>query len=148
MGLEDERNSSEITLPSGAILTVKQAPFSEANNLFRACTKELVKIKVDAKAELNFELLKDLFCTACSSEEIDRALWTCMRRCLYEGEKITPLIFEAEDKRQDFLPCEIEVFKANILPFQKGLFAVFGISLDTLADAIPQSNKTKSIANS
>jgi len=120
---------SKHTLPSGAILEINIAPFADANALNKAVAKELLKIKIDKELELedpNF--IKDIVCTAISSDEIMGALWLCFKRCTYNNLKLTEDIFEKAEAREDFFSvCQI-VLKENIGPFVKSLLSQFGAS--------------------
>jgi hypothetical protein len=113
--------SREVTLPSGAKLTVNIAPFKDAKNLFQVMAKEWKGL--DPKVMASAQGMTSMFMSAFSSTDVDKALWPCMARSLYDGEKITPDSFEAEASRQDFIPSCLEVVSENIVPFTKGLFS-------------------------
>lgn len=129
----------ETKLPSGAILQVNAAPFADAQRLSQACAKELAPLKISASTELDLDFFKNIVCAVASSENIERALWPCLRRCLYSGVKIDDGTFEPEDARQDYLLVVSEVLKANVFPFWKGLLSKSGISTEGLMSAIPAS---------
>jgi hypothetical protein len=132
----------DFKLPSGATLTVYEAPFSEAYSLYQKCVNELAHYKLElAKGGLTFEKLKDLFCIACASDEIINAAWPCLRRCLYAGVKIDPSTFEPSEARQDFLPCMVEIMKDNVLPLLKGLFTLWGINWSLQIASLPTLKK-------
>lgn len=113
------------TLPSGKILEIQLAPFSQASALNKAIAKELKGIKLDLTQDLGDPaLIKDLVCVAISSEEIMMAAMECMKRCTYGGQRITSEdSFESEDARGDFYPCCKEVIMENVRPFLKGLLS-------------------------
>lgn len=116
-------------MPSGAILEINLAPFADANALNKAVAKELLKIKIDKDLELedpNF--IKDLVCTAISSDEIMGALWSCFKRCTYNNLKINQDSFESEEARGDYFNVCKEVLIGNLAPFGKSLLSQFGAS--------------------
>lgn len=116
----------KITLPSGAKLEIDLAPFADANALNKAVAKELKGMKFDPELNLTDPVfIKDLACTAFSSDEIMNALEVCFRRCTYNGLKIDASTFEAEDARQDYFIVCREVLIEQIRPFAKGLLSLF-----------------------
>ena len=108
----------KVTLPSGAELTVNIAPFKDAKALFQALLKEWKDMGPDLPSNLG-----KMFSSAFSSLEVEKALWPCLTRCLYNGEKITPDVFEPDEARQDFIPACLEAVSDDITPFTKGLFS-------------------------
>lgn len=118
----------EINLPSGATLKIQVAPFSASKALYKAVLKELKGINIDPKGDAT-SLYKDIFCTSFSSEEIEKTLWECLKRCtLNSGAgdlKIDDQTFEPVERRDDYMKVCIEVAKDNILPFAKSLYAEY-----------------------
>lgn len=108
-------------LPSGAELTVNVAPFKDSKFLFQVMAKEWRGI--NPAVMVSGEGMSQMFLSAFSSLDVEKALWPCMGRSLYNGEKITPETFEKEEARQDFIPACLEVVAENITPFTKGLFS-------------------------
>jgi hypothetical protein len=111
----------KIKLPSGAELTISKTPFAVSKSLYQAILEEAKTSKIDAATEIDINLYKDLICTAFTSNKIEMCLWGCMKRALYNGEKITESTFEPDEARQDYYPVCIEVAKHNITPFLRGL---------------------------
>jgi hypothetical protein len=126
---------SKKTLPSGAVLEINLAPFLDANSLNRAVAKELLKIKFDGELDLNdHNFIKDIICTAISSDDIMSALWNCFKRCTYNGVKMNQDTFENEDARGDYFTVCKEVLIENLRPFGKGLLSQFeGLNTETKA---------------
>ncbi len=118
----------EVRLGSGAILRISPAPFAEAKALFQAVSAEMRGVPFSRASEL-MNVLKDVFCAAFSSREIERCLWPCLIRCTYnagEGnEGIKDGTFESATARGDYTKVCMEVAKDNIAPFVKDLSAVF-----------------------
>jgi hypothetical protein len=118
--------AKEIQLPSGATLEITLAPFKEGRALYQAIAEEAKGVKLDMQADIDGNLIKDLFCTGIASKKIEISLADCLKRCTYKGLKVTDDLFEPEDSRQDYLPMLYEVAKENVSPFMKSLYAQFG----------------------
>ena len=112
----------EVTLPSGAILTVNEAPFEDAKSLHQVFLKEFSNVDMGSGVELG-SMLKNAFCLIASSREFERALQKCVDRCLYNGEKITNEVFEPSEARADYTEVVYHVAFENLNPFMKGLFS-------------------------
>jgi hypothetical protein len=115
-----------VKLPSGAELTVQPAPFADSKALYQAALDELKAMKLDPSDEVGVNLYKDLFCIGFSSKKIELALNECLKRCLYNGSKITAETWEPVEARQDYWQTCIEVAKENIDPFAKSLLSEYG----------------------
>ena len=127
------------TLESGAALEVTMGSFVEGLRLFKAVMKELEAVKISLgireksiqdifTSEVNDEILdtlKNVLSRIVSSQAIEEALWPCMKRAIYSGQKITPLLFEDEKIREDFLIVSKEVLWFNLSPFFKNLGSLF-----------------------
>lgn len=111
----------EHKLESGKILKITPAPFSDAKAVYQSLLKELKTLKLDAQADVDVNLYKDLFCVALASEELEKAIWKCMERCIYDGHKIIPDTFEDVKAREDYLEVLLVVGKNNVEPFMKAL---------------------------
>lgn len=122
-------DAKEVTLPSGAKLKIGLAPFAEAKALYQALLRELRVIPFSAKTDMA-GLYKDLFCAGFASDEVEKALWVCFKRCQYcdkRGDlKIDDQTFEPVEAREDYLTACMEVAKENTLPFVKSLYAEYG----------------------
>ena len=127
------------TLPSGAILKLNDVPWPAAYKLYMSVVRELEVVRVEFGAtSLNLQdlqktqvddkainTLKNLMCRLMGSDTVQAALWECMGRCLYNGQKITDRTFEPVAARGDFLVVEKEVLWHSLLPFLKDLFSLF-----------------------
>ncbi len=113
--------SRKVTLPSGAELDVHVAPFKDAKNLFQVVLKEWTGASLGTFSVVDGGTA--MFAAAFSSPEVEKMLWPCLVRSLYNGAKIVPDTFEPDEARQDFIPVCLEVVQDNILPFTKGLFS-------------------------
>jgi len=114
----------EVSLPSGATLKITPAPFSDARDLYQAVLRESKHVQLDFEKELPL-FIKDFFCTAFSSKAIEKIVWDCMKRCIYNDLKITEDTFEPVEAREDYIKVIAEVTIENITPFLKSLFAEF-----------------------
>ena len=112
-----------ITLTSGATLDVSTLPsFEVSEALYKAFLKDVL-LPTDPDKQINESLMKDFFCRGFTSEDIRKALWKCMEKALYNGQKITKDTFESEESRQDYVDVCYHVTFRNLVPFMKGLFA-------------------------
>jgi hypothetical protein len=120
-----------VNLKSGNTLEIQPADFPIAWELSQACFREfggsLAELGIDTKAKdvMNVDIdpaqLMGSILKLIASREIYKLLWPCFASCLYNGEKVTPHTFDPAKARADFLPCVIELFKVNVLPFIAGL---------------------------
>lgn len=122
----------EVNLPSGAVLQVQAAPFAVSKALYQAVLKEAKALNLGSQNDAG-NLMKDLLMTAYSSAEIEKALWACFGKCLYNGLKIDKDTFEPEAAREDYVFVCMEVAQDNISPFGKSLYAVWSQLLALLA---------------
>lgn len=116
------------TLKSGAVLELQMAPFAVSMRLFKTIANELkaVDIHLDGisfKEIKNTDIngIKNAVFQLLGSDAVETALKSCMERCLYNGLKITPDIFENPEARADYLVVAWEVTKFNLAPFFKSL---------------------------
>lgn len=118
----------EVKLPSGAILKVAPSPFKDSKALYQALLKEGRGIQFSTKTELA-SVYKDIFCIGFSSEEVEKCLWACMKRCIYndgKGDlKIDDSTFESIAARDDYMRVCLEVAKENVMPFIQSLYAEY-----------------------
>ncbi len=117
-----------IQLKSGAVLTVTIASFSAGNKLMKTVARELSGVdfnlelkNLDELSEKDINVLKNVVFRIIQSDSIEQALLECMKKCLYNEQRITLETFDAEEARQDYLPVAWEVMKANLRPFFSGL---------------------------
>jgi hypothetical protein len=124
----------EVELPSGAILKIGDIPLKAANDLKKAVMKELKSIPLESTKQL-IDLYKDYICSLFSSDEIEKCLWVCMKRCLLNtgsGDfKIEETTFEPSELRTDFTKVQFEVAIAVLKPFGPALLAVLQQMLAT-----------------
>jgi hypothetical protein len=136
-------NSAKVSLPSGAELEMTLAPFLEGEKLFSATAECLKTVKMEGlnteDLSASFESLKSAVLSCITSKELKEALLACLKRCTYNGQRITSWdIFEDVNAREDYLSVCWEVVKFNLTPFTKSLFSKFSMSLG-VAKANPES---------
>lgn len=114
-----------ITTDTGAKLEIGVASFKDCLKLKNVILSELSKVDIEidkldfASTDVN-AILKPLLVVD-SSEEVFEAVFKCAVRSKYNGEKITMELFEDTKAREDYYVVIIEVIKANLHPFFKGL---------------------------
>jgi hypothetical protein len=123
----------EVKLKSGVVLGLGDTPFQVSKDLFQAFLRCMDGVDVQSKDQFDFALTAAFL----SNPEVERCLWECMKRCLYNGVKINPDTFEPVTAREDFNEVCLEVGMENISPFTKGLFA----GLKRLSGMIESSQK-------
>lgn len=124
--------NKSVSLPSGAKLDITVSPFAISRSLYQAVLEETKSLKLDPKAEVDVNLMKDLFCTLLSSKKVESCLDECMKRVTYNGKKIDGDTFEPISAREDYLTVCWEVASENIVPFTKSLSAQFSPALEKL----------------
>ena len=114
-------------LSSGTELEITLAGFSEAKELYQAILKAAKGVNVTADTEIDVSFLKDIMCELLSNKEVELALYGCMGRVKYGGNRIANVdeTFESEVARGDYLEVCKEVALKNVLPFTKNLSALY-----------------------
>ena len=128
-------NSAKVSLPSGAVLEMTLAPFLEGERLFSATAECLKAVNLDGNVNVedlnsSFNGIKNAVLACITSRDLKEALLACMKRCTYNGQRITSWdIFEDVNAREDYLTVCWEVVKFNLTPFTKNLFSKFSVSI-------------------
>lgn len=123
---------TEVTLPSGAILQITLSSFPVSKELYQTILEEFKHLNLDGEKEIDPNLFKDIFCTGFSSKKIEKCVWKCMEKAVYNKLKIDENTFEPEEARQDYTTVLMEVAKANVNPFLKSLYAQYSKVLEIL----------------
>jgi hypothetical protein len=129
------------------LLVVTPASFDISNNLKNAITQAIyrspLKIRIptsvlDIKSEEDLELTADdlnddsigeivkVFLSMSHSRDVERCLWECCGRAVYDKAKVNKDFFEKVENREFYYPIMMEVVKVNVGPFIKGLLSQFG----------------------
>lgn len=112
------------TLESGKQLEIKVGKYEECLELQQAIAEEAKGISLHMDTELedpNF--MKDIICSLIASKRIMNIVHQLLKNCTYEKIRIMGDVYEQESFREDFYEIVIEVIKANVGPFMKGLIA-------------------------
>lgn len=133
---------AEFESATGADVNIRIAPFADAMALKSAITRELSKTGIDLEgisAESDVLEFVDPVVKAVlaldSSPDVYAALFSCLKRCTYNGEKITEQTFEKAEARKDYYEIVFACIKENLLPFFEGLLSKLserGLTLDKI----------------
>jgi hypothetical protein len=107
-------------LDSGSEIEVFLADFPDGHRLYKAVAREL------SKYNLAEGTVENLAMVMAASEDVDAALWPCMKKALYTGhgyekQKLSPEIFEKPEIRSDLIEIQKEVLGYNLVPFSKAI---------------------------
>lgn len=122
---------------TGNRIVINPASFVEAKNLKNVLfsqlknnslgikltgnTSELLNKEMDLTALLDY--LKDVLIGADISEDVEKALWECLRHCTYQTTyKIDESLFDkVPEAREDYYEIIISCIEENLKPFIKSL---------------------------
>lgn len=122
-----------VTLKSGNTLEIQEADFEKAWDLAQLVAAELAEelpgLKIDSldveeilEKDVDVGKIISVILRLVASKRIYNAIWPCFESCLYNGAKVSRVgTFDNPKSRSDFIPCVIELFKVNVLPFIGGL---------------------------
>ena len=130
----DIGTNKKVSLPSGAELEITLAPFLEGHRLLAAVSACIKSVKIDDNVgqASNLNSLKDVFLECLTSKEVQAATLECLKRCTYNGQRITSWdIFEDVKAREDYMSVCTEVVKFNLTPFMKNLLQLLSGILKT-----------------
>lgn len=120
---------TEFMTAGGAKAVIRPAGFKEAMRLKSAIMKEISKADFDLSlggidlADIDVSVFAKLVAAIDSSEEVNKAVFDCLIRCTYNGDKITEATFENVAARSDYYEIVLSCVKENMLPFFAGLFS-------------------------
>jgi len=135
----------EFTTQGGAKVAIGIAPWQDAIALKAALAKELAASdfdldNLDLERPMNADVLKVLM-KVDSSKAVYDALFTCLARCTYNGQKITEATFEDVKAREDYYEVTLACMKANLRPFLKSLFSKLSALAGQMAQAVAAAQK-------
>lgn len=119
---------STFTAPSGAEVVINIASWEEANRLKKAI--ERVIGTSQTLHPLQLIALVD------SSDDVEKAVWPCLSRCLRDGQKVVPMTFDNAESRKDYLSIVEACVKENLGPLVESL----RLRLSEMGIAIPQAS--------
>jgi hypothetical protein len=108
--------------------------------LYQAILNTGSELNFDPEAKLDTNFLKNIFCKLVASKPIEKAVWKCLARAVYNDEKISMETFEPVSAREDYLTVCWEVARLNVTPFMKPLYANW---LPNLKDILGNFQKLK-----
>lgn len=124
----------------GEVLKLKNVLFGELKShslglKLTGNTNELLNKEIDFTAVLDF--LKDVLIGADISEEVDAALWACLKNCTYQTTyRIDKDLFDkVPEAREDYYEIIISCIEENLRPFIKSLVSKWS----TLAPKLGES---------
>lgn len=131
----------KLTLKSGATLELQMAPFAVSMKLVKTLSNELKLVNLQLEGlslekikGSGIEGIKNAVLQILGSDAVELSLRPCLERCLYNGTKITPDVFESPQAREDYLPVAWEVIKFNAGPFFRNLGLPFSKSVSPTGD--------------
>jgi len=121
------------TLPSGKELDVTVSSFSLCWEL----TKAILNVARERNLKLDFsneqgkddvEINADAILEFIISPEVEPLLKECMKRCVYDSEKLSEDTFEKEERRSDYPIVASRVLTENTRPFLTLLTLRLGVN--------------------
>jgi len=120
----------EITTQSGAQVKINVADFLSSMQLKKSVVQavkesdiNLAHIDLDNLTAGAIEPIVQGILSVDSSDKVEEALFKCLGRCTYNGEKISRDTFEPTESRGDYYEIVIACLKENLLPFFLPLFS-------------------------
>lgn len=126
----------DFTLPTGAKLSISESAYVDADALLKSlirCTKGVPLPKNFLEADVT--ILKDILVDAIVSDEVDRAIFQCGQRAMYESVKVTKDLFDdpklKDRARQDRFLIFWYLIEVNCGPFFAKTFSMLRERLAT-----------------
>ena len=121
----------EYELPSGSKLDVTPLDFGEAFAVFQQVAKIIGLLELDlAGIDVGKDFLaQDLvkfkrpLAQVLSNHELEKAGKQCLKKCTYNGLKVTDSTWNDIDARKDYLFAMFFALKDNCGPFLEGAFS-------------------------
>lgn len=163
--MSQTQQSQRFEMPSGAVLMVTVAPFTDAWSLMKASLKTLKGMELkseDLKKEMNtlmsspstISSIMDRIVEFATSSEVEAATWKCAQRALYipansdpifPGWKVDHNLFDNPDHgnsaREDYAKIVTAILEVNCKPFLVSALSGFLKPKAT----IPESQLQKSV---
>lgn len=121
-------SSKEIETKLGATLVIRPADFEDAMHLQSVLLTNMSKADMNMEIGEGFstdniaEFLPVLFKVG-GSKEIHDAVFACLKKCTYDGNKITKALFDDFEIRGDYYEILIECAKFNCSVFFANLLS-------------------------
>jgi len=81
----------------------------------------------DLQADDNLDKVISAVLYANADAPLNAALWPCLARCTYKGQKITKATFEDAETRRHYFPIVAKCIEVNIEPFTAGLSLLWSL---------------------
>lgn len=123
-------------------LKINIASFEDGNELKRAVLAVVQKSGFrlsDLTEDDNIDKVIGVAISVDGDKEVYSALWPCLARCTYKGEKITKATFEDPEMRQHYFPIVGKCIEENLTPFIAGLRSVWDMFRNP--ESQPESQK-------
>lgn len=134
---------TSVSVPSGKTVVVQEGGWDEAVALRVAVASELagadlgdLKLSFNTEADLDIGKLLQIAMRLDASQKVADALFVCLGRCTYDGQRITKQTFEPRDARGDYYPIVIACLKENIGPFFVPLLSKLNPVLERMQNAL------------
>lgn len=134
--------SIEFVAASGKTVVINEAPWQEAKRLKMVAQREMAKIGIDEKTELNAVTLIKLFLMVESSDEVDAALSKCLMRCTRDGVKINDTCWDMEGARGDYYEIVKGCVEINLGPLAESFRSMLGPFMKSLGEKINAIQKS------
>lgn len=111
-------------------IKINVASFEAGNELKRAVLAVVQRsgFKLeDLVSENNLDRALNIALMVDGDKDVYNALWDCLIKCTYKGEKITKTTFDAPDARELYFPIVAKCIEVNLTPFIVGLRSVLGM---------------------
>ena len=113
---------------NGVDVKINPADFISAMKLKNAVLKavkdsgvDISKIDLETINASSLQPILEVVLYADTSEAVENALFKCLERCTYRGERITRDTFEPVEAREDYYEIVLACLKENLAPFFKNL---------------------------
>ena len=106
---------TDLTVPSGVPVVINPASWEDAIALKKALFREMA---------MGRGMNLPTFLMVASSDAVEVALYKCLARCLYDGQKITKKTFDPIETRQDYPAIAAACGRENLSPLWPGLLSL------------------------
>jgi hypothetical protein len=141
----------EFTTAKGVEVKINMADFITSMKLKKAVVEAVKDSGIDI-ASVDLENLKvgaidsilQVILTADCSDKVEEAIFKCLSRCTYGGQKITKDIFDntdsekAKEAREDYYEIVIACLKENLNPFFAPLFSKLNELQEKMIPSTPE----------
>lgn len=130
---------------NGKELRITPASYKTAMSLTKAIGRALkgtsLELPDNVTAEISPEKMGDIFnaiLNVAISDDVEAALFACAETAVYgpTSEKINQDFFDKVENRELFYPIMLEIIKANVGPFFKGLSSKLSAAVGQLGKSL------------